>query len=215
VNGGARQRNLLLVLGVLVLIVAWRYLRPQSGGVVAAPSRPAMGIEDEGGAPGQPLPAASGERHSARPGDRVAVLRITDLDRVPADSQAGRDPWRFVDPPPPPPPKPYVPSAEELRRMEEERRRAEEAARAAAAEAARLAAIPKPPEFTMEYLGNFGSASRRIAVFTNGKKIYNALEGEVIDSKFIVARIGYESVDIRFVDFPNEPAKRLGVHRSQ
>jgi hypothetical protein len=97
--------------------------------------------------------------------------------------------------------------------MEEERLRAEEAARAAAAEAARLAAIPKPPEFTMEYLGNFGPPNKKIAVFSDGKKIYNTVEGEVIDNKFIVAHIGYESVDIRFVNFPNTPAKRLGVRR--
>ena len=93
--------------------------------------------------------------------------------------------------------------------MEEERRRAEEAARLAAIEAAK----PKPPEFTMEYLGNFGPPSRRVAVFSDGKKIHNALEGEVIDNKFIVARIGYESVDIRFVGFPDTPAQRLGIRR--
>ncbi len=33
----------------------------------------------------------------------------------------------------------------------------------------------------------------------------------MIDSKFIVAHIGYESVDIRFVNFPEVPAKRVGV----
>jgi hypothetical protein len=93
--------------------------------------------------------------------------------------------------------------------MEEARRRAEEAARLAAIEAAK----PKPPEFAMEYLGNFGPADKRLAVFNDGKKIYNALEGEVIDGKFVVARIGYESVDIGFVGFPDWPVKRLSVRR--
>ena len=213
-NGGSRQRNLLIFLGILLLAVAWRYLRPAlgGGGETPAVSRPAAGVDDEGG-PARPLPAVSGEKRGARPGDRVAVLRMADLDRVPPDSAAGRDPWRFVEPPPPPPPKPHVPTAAELKAMEEERLRQEAAARAAAAEAARLAAIPKPPEFTMEYLGNFGPPNRKIAVFSNGKKIYNALEGEVIDNKFIVAHIGYESVDIRYVNFPDVPAKRLGVSR--
>jgi hypothetical protein len=213
VNGGSRQRTLLIVLGLILLVVAWRYLRPALGvgGGSPAALRPVAGFDEDGGAPARRLPAGRGESHSAQPGDRVAVLRLADLDRVPADSTVGRDPWRFFDPPPPPPPPPHVPTAEELKRMEEERRRAEEAARAAAAEAARLAAIPKPPEFTMEYLGNFGPANRKIAVFTDGKKIHNALEGDVIDNKFIVAHIGYESVDIRFVGFPNTPAKRVGV----
>ena len=60
-------------------------------------------------------------------------------------------------------------------------------------------------------MGNFGPAQRRIAVFTDGNDIINAQEGEVIAGKFIVARIGYESVDIRFVGFPQWPAQRLAV----
>ncbi|HEV2843675.1 MAG TPA: hypothetical protein VG477_02420, partial [Thermoanaerobaculia bacterium] len=115
--------------------------------------------------------------------------------------------------PPPPAPKPAPPppppSAEELARRERERLAALERARLAAIEAAK----PKPPEFTMEYLGYFGPADRRIAVFTNGKNQINVLEGGVIQNQFIVERIGYESVDIRFVGFPNEPAKRVGVRR--
>jgi hypothetical protein len=73
------------------------------------------------------------------------------------------------------------------------------------------AAKPKPPPFTMSYLGSFGPPSRRIAVFSDGKTIYNALKGEVLAGKFIVAEIGYESVDIRFVGFPDWPPQRLAV----
>jgi len=219
VNGNTRQRNLLIVLGVLLLIVAWIYLRPLLGMggddevIIPAAQRPAVSIDDEGGSPLAQRSAAGEPSHGAHPGDRVSVLRMADLERVPPVLKAGRDPWRFVDPPPPPPVMPRPPSAEELRRMEEERRRAEEAARLAAAEAARLAAIPKPPEFNMEYLGFFGPPEKKIAVFSNGKTTVNALEGAVIDNKFIVAHIGYESVDIRFVGFPGTPPKRLGVRR--
>ena len=73
------------------------------------------------------------------------------------------------------------------------------------------AAKPKPAPFTLSYLGNFGPPKRRIAVFSDGKTIYNAQEGEVLEGKFIVANIGYESVDIRFVGFPDWPPKRLAV----
>lgn len=219
-NGNTRQRNLLIILGLLLLVVAWRYLAPALGlggdDGMAAPVATARrtGIDDEDGSGGG-LPArrtaAGRESQGARPGDRVAVLRVAELDRIPPNLTIGRDPWRFVDPPPPPPPKPPPPppppSAEELRRLEEARRRAEEAARLAAIEAAK----PKPPEFTMEYLGLFGPPDKKIAVFSNGKAEIIAREGEIIDNKFIVARIGYESVDIRFVGFPDWPAKRLGV----
>ena len=32
-----------------------------------------------------------------------------------------------------------------------------------------------------------------------------AREGDVLEGKFVVAQIGYESVDIRFVGFPDWP----------
>jgi hypothetical protein len=213
---GSRQKTLLMVLGVLALIAVWHYfLGPMlgfGGDEAAAPAvakRPAVDAEgDEVAArPGRRLAA---ERHGAHPGDRVEVLRLADLDRVPRPATAGRDPWRFVDPPPPPappPPKPHVPTAEELRAAEEARRRAEEEARRRAVEAAK----PRPADFTLQFLGRFGPADRQIAVFSNGKSIFNKQEGDVIDNKFIVAHIGYESVDIRFVGFPDVPAKRVGV----
>jgi hypothetical protein len=212
-----RQKRLLMFLGVLLLFLAWRYLlSPLLGGggddaeVATRPAASEPG-DDE---PARRRPASSQEEsQGARPGDRVEILRVAELDRPPRPLVAGRDPWRFVDPPPPPPPKPAPPppppSAEELERRERERLAALERARLAAIEAAK----PKPPQFTMEYLGYFGPADRKIAVFTNGKNQINVLEGDKIQNQFIVERIGYESVDIRFVDFPNEPAKRVGVRR--
>jgi hypothetical protein len=217
VNEKSRQKLLLGVLGFLLLIMAWRYLGPSGGGGgeedVLGPSA-TMDPEAAGDGAPRTLPGArrGAKAKTGIPG-RVAALRLSDLERVPSGYTPGRDPWRFVDPPPPPPipppPPPAPPTAEQLAALEEARRRA-------AAEAERLrieAAKPKPPEFTWEYLGNFGPANRRIAVFSDGKQVYNAQEGEVLERKFIVARIGYESVDIKFVGFPGEPAKRLS-HRS-
>jgi hypothetical protein len=214
----SRQRVLILILIALALIAAWRYfLAPMLGiGGDEAPA-PAVAARPATDGEGDPLARtgrsnANEQRHGARPGDHVAVLRLADLDRVPAESPGGRDPWRFVDPPPPPPPAPPKgPSAEELRRLEEARRLAEQRAREAAQALAVEAAKPKPAEFTLQYLGRFGPADKKLAVFTNGKDVQNVLEGDVIDNKFIVAHIGLESVDIRFVGFPDWPTKRVGV----
>ncbi|HKV12524.1 MAG TPA: hypothetical protein VJ725_30545 [Thermoanaerobaculia bacterium] len=215
-NEKSRQKLLLGVLGFLLLIVAWRYLGPSGDGGgeedVLGPSATYDPEAADGAAP-PTLPGArqGNKAKKSGPPGRVAQLRLGDLDRVPPGYAEGRDPWRFVTPPPPPPepapPPPPPPSAAELAAQEEARRRAAEEA-----ERLRLEALkPKPPEFTWEYLGNFGPANKRIAVFSDGKREYNVQEGEVLDKKFIVARIGYESVDIKFVGFPNEPAKRLGV----
>lgn len=90
--------------------------------------------------------------------------------------------------------------------------RAQQAQQAAAAAAAAAeAAKPRPPQFTLKYLGRFGPADRPIATFSNGTDILNVYEGEVIEGKFIVAEIGYESVLIEFVGFPDWPAQRLPV----
>ncbi len=216
-NGSSRQKTLLIVLACLAAFAGWHYLRPLLGFGVqdeapAAAHAPGAEPGDEGG-PARPRPAGR-ESHTARPGDSVAVLKMASLDHVATDPKAGRDPWRFVDPPPPPPPPPpRAPSPAELREQELARQRAMAAAAAAAAEAARIAAIPKPPEFTLEYLGNFGPPDKKIAVFGNGKQTFNALEGQVIQKEFIVARIGFESVDIKYVKFPEVQPKRIGLRR--
>jgi hypothetical protein len=223
-----RQKVLLGVLVVLLLILAWVYLVP---GGDDAPPPPAIGrsagaIDSDAGvaAAPAPAPAPASARYpagafavvsasDAAPGtpQNVEPLRLAALSHVPPGFTTGRDPWRFVEPPPPPPPKPRVPSAAELRAMRE----AEEARQRQLAEQARLAAIdaatPKPPPFTWSYLGNFGPTSQRIAVFTDGKRVWNARQGETLENKFIVAQIGYESVDIRFVGFPDVPPERLAV----
>jgi hypothetical protein len=218
-TGNPRQRFLLYALGVVALFALWHYLGPMLGfggsDQAAGPAVQRPSVDAEGDEPARPSRRVAATHQGAKPGDRVAVLRMGDLDRAPAEPKAGRDPWRFVDPPPPPPPPPHVPTKEELEAQrlaeEEARRRAEEAARLAAIEAAK----PHPPEFTLQYLGRFGPPDQQIAVFTNGKQIFNKQEGEVIDNKFIVAHIGYESVDIGFVGFPTVPAKRVGVTRRQ
>jgi hypothetical protein len=217
-NGGSRQKTLLIVLACLAAFAGWHYLRPLLGfgvpdeGAPAAAARAPGAEPGEEGGPARPRPA-SRESHTARPTDRVAVLKMASLDHVVTDPKVGRDPWRFVDPPPPPAPTPHVPTAAELREQELARQRAMAAAAAAAAEAARIAAIPKPPEFTMEYLGNFGPPDKKIAVFSNGKRTLNAQEGQVIEKEFIVARIGFESVDIKYVKFPEVQPKRIGLRR--
>jgi hypothetical protein len=212
-----RSKLLLAVLGVLLV-----FLLVRSFGSDQPPApRPARFVptEDlaEATAPAAPpapsgvRPRAAAKREAEQPRE-VTALRAADLEIVPPAFTPGRDPWRFVDPPPPPPPPPPPgPTPEQLRAMAEAQARALEAQREAARKAAEEAALPRPAEFTMEYLGNFGPKERKIAVFSDGQDVHNAREGEVIDQKFIVAHIGLESVDIEFVGFPDWPAQRLAV----
>lgn len=204
----SRTKLLLGVLGFLLLVTGWYYLTPDSGSDVA------------GGADGAPpaVGALPGAGHRAAGGavapvEYVEPLRIADLKAQPHNYTPGRDPWRFYEPPPPPSPKPRQPSAAELEAMRLAQEKAERERAAALAAQQAEAAKPKPAPFTMSYLGSFGQPGKRIAVFTDGKSIFNTLEGEVIEGKFVVAHIGYESVDIQFVGFPDWPAQRLAVGR--
>jgi hypothetical protein len=137
---------------------------------------------------------------------RVAELDVGRLAATPHDYSPGRDPFRYYVPPPkpvPPPPERTGPTAEELAALEAERQRRlrEELANRG----------PQLPQIELTYLGSFGPPERPIAVFSDGEQIYNAVEGDVLQGQFLVAQIGYESVDLAYVQFPQEPPARLGV----
>lgn len=193
-----RRRWLLIALGLLLLVLIARYVPWSAADEALGPAR------------GPSSAAAAGAIGSP---DAVAQLALGSLEKVPRTTPVGRNPWRFYEPPPPPPPPPYRPTAADLERerlaLEQAARDAAERQRLAMEEAAR----PKPPQFTFKYLGSFGPKNRPLAAFSDGKTIINAREGEVILVKFRVAKIGYESVDIKYVEFPDVPALRLAIGR--
>jgi hypothetical protein len=91
-------------------------------------------------------------------------------------------------------------------------RRAEEEALAALEQPEEITPPkPVPPPVDVVYLGSFGSEKRRLAVFSDGKAIFNVLEGGVLNQKFVVVRIGFDSVEVGFVGFPDAPPERLAV----
>ncbi len=136
----SRQKNLLILLGLVLLVAAWKFVGPVLGfggdDEVVAPAaarRPATDSEGDEVSPRPGARRAAATHTGAHPGDHVEVLRLADLDRAPRTSTPGRNPWSFVDPPPPPPPpppKPYVPTAAELAEAERLRRLQEEQPRA-------------------------------------------------------------------------------------
>ncbi len=73
--------------------------------------------------------------------------------------------------------------------------------------------LPKvePPNFSYKYLGYFGPEEKKLAVFSDGKEIIDVFEGETISDKFILKKIGYESVTIGFVGFPEDITKKIEV----
>lgn len=133
----------------------------------------------------------------------VVALHSGPLDDVPSEYEPGRNPFRFYQAPKPPPePAP-----------EPEPRPAPEPVEQAPAPDP-VPQGPQPPPIELDFLGSFGPEERPIAVFTDGEQIHNVRLGDVIDGKFRVIRVGYESVDLAFVDFPEVPAERLPIGRT-
>ncbi len=182
-----RLRQLLLALLLLVLIgVGVRGLRELASGGVGGAARSAA--------------PARAERQSGASIGEVVDLRLEDLAIRAGRYSPGRDPFRFGQRPRPAPPPPVPREEEEA---------PHEALEQAVAPPAPTG--PQPPPVDVVYLGSFGPRHRPLAVFSDGSDIYNALQGDVLKEKFIVEQVGYESVDLGFVGFPDAPPQRLAV----
>jgi hypothetical protein len=133
----------------------------------------------------------------------VVELRLDDLVPSSADYAPGRDPFRYapaprppeqprevIERPPPratplPPPGPVRTDSPELLERP----------------------VRTPPKVDVKYLGSFGPKGRKIAVLTDQAELYNAQVGDVVKGMFQVDEIGYESVVLSFVGYPEaEPA---------
>jgi hypothetical protein len=183
----ARQKQVLVVL-VLVLVAV---------GVRTALKITGSGSGGGGRRAGQARALAL--RGGADTGPDIVDLRLEDLEQKPGEFQPGRDPFRFrpkevAKPPPPPPPPPPKPANKNPKSRP---KRPQQAAK------------PQPPEPVFKFLGSFGPRDRLIAVFSDSVEIFNVAEGDVFKEAFVVKKIGFESADIGWVDFPDEPARRL------
>ncbi len=182
-----RPRPLLLVLlAVLAVIAGWRYLPSFGGG------------------PGFTRTVSADLRS---PVIEVVELAAHTLDQPPPEDMAARNPWSFGSRPAPegvvpettvpePQPQPVQPAVPERPKPKPP---------------APKPVGPRPPAVDIVYLGTLGRDDDPVAVFSDGAEIYNALEGDLVKDQFEVQRIGYESVDLVFVGFPDEPAVRLAI----
>ncbi len=68
-----------------------------------------------------------------------------------------------------------------------------------------------PPQVPFRALGVFGPRDRPIVTFEDGPRLINARQGDVLDGRFILKRVGRESVDFAFVGLPPEITRRIPV----
>jgi len=194
-----RKKLLLGALLVVMLVVVWRQIGPRIGGgsgprEVGTPGR-AVSVENVRAAVDSP---------------EVVALRLEDLEKKASEYRPGRDPFRFGE---------VRAVAAEPTEDEDEKAAREAAAqealrRAMEAQRSQEEAVPSRPvlpQFDLKFLGSFGSRQKRLAVFSDGVEIFNTLEGGVLKDHFVIRQIGFESVDVGYLDYPDEPAIRLAA----
>lgn len=176
-----RRQRLLVVLFLAVVLIA---------GWRLVGSRLGLG----GGGGGLGGWSVSGELPETPEGEVVELAELSPETRT---YKVERDPFRFGEiprpkpPPPPPPPKPTPQPTPPP---------------------APVDPGPQLPALTLSYLGKFGPARRPIAVLTDDENnIINAREGDQVTPDFRVRSINLESIDLEYIDFPDEPAHRLAV----
>jgi hypothetical protein len=149
---------------------------------------------------------ASSGRNDSGPVNQVVMLDLAALDGERVERLPSRNPWQYAREKVVAPPR-QAPPPQPVRQQPVVRAPAIDTTPAEPPK-------PQPPAIDFRFLGTFGPANRRIAVFEDGEEVlYNASEGDLIKEKFSVAKIGFESVDIAFEGFPDEPPKRLEIGR--
>ena len=148
------------------------------------------------GAPSNPARAAAAA--AAKEKDvPVSDLRLELLKGVRGELEpADRNPFQFKPKAPPPAPKPV----------------------AAAGRGAPViigpppgpAGPPPPPPITLKFIGLLDTAQGKVAVFRdNGGDVVNGKEGDIIDGRYRLLKIGVESADLAYVDGRGRQTIRL------
>ncbi len=73
--------------------------------------------------------------------------------------------------------------------------------------------LPPPPPFRDAFIGYLGPPGHMVAVFRDGKTIKVQEEGGVLDDTFIIRHVGFQSVEIGYVGYPEEVTTRVPLEK--
>lgn len=180
---GDRRRWLLGGPAVLALaVLAWLQMRP--GGGTRAPGA--------GGAPAARTAQAGREQPAMGPPAPVRLSALEGQREEPVESP--RNPFRFQPKAAPAATRPAAP-AQPLN---------------ASPPAAVPAGPPPPPPISLKFIGLVERADGvKVAVLTDGKVTVYGREGDIIDGRYRVMKIGVESIELAYADGRGRQAIRL------
>jgi hypothetical protein len=200
--GSRKQAILLAVLAVVLVlaIVRWRPGQaPSPAPVRSASSR----VAPDGSGP-EDAPALAPRRSASKEvsPEEVPLLSVEDLGTGPARGAAdtGRDLFDLSEPtrPPQPTPTPAPPVPGDIRFV-------------GPLPPPPPTPTPAPPAITFKFIGTFGPRNHPIAVIQQGEQTLNVRAGDVLFGKFVLRKVGYESIDVGFVGFAESETRRLGI----
>ena len=181
----SRQLLLLAAVGVALVVVVLARRGDSPAGSSAAPSNPT-----------RTNAAATAKT------EPVADVKLELLKTAPAELEPStRNPFQFKPKAaPPPPPRPPV----------EPGGRAGLVPPPIAPQPTLPQGPPPPPPITLKYIGVLETAQGRVAVFRDmGGEIVNGREGDIIDGRYRLLKIGVESADVAYVDGRGRQTIRL------
>ena len=202
---------------LIALFAIYTFAAPESPNASAAEAVPQLAGAD-------PARTTAGP---ATPG--VEPVRLALLEAESGSYRSERNLFSYVEPPPPPPPPPPAPpppppdkdkdGVPDFRdncvdianpdQQDVDRDGVGTACETDGSEIPPPPPAPQPPPFTWKFIGMFGRPQSPIATFAREGEILNARVGEVIEGKFILRRIGIESVEIGFTGFPPDRTQRV------
>lgn len=194
----AKQAGLLGGLAILFLLLVLRAkpAGPSAGTPASPPSPSAATAELETG-----RSFGRGPQVKAVSPDAVPDIDVSAFARRPEGSaDVTRDLFKFKEPPPPkpPPPRPVYIGPGDARFV-------------GPLPPPPPPPPPQPPAIAFQFTGTFGSPKAPVAAIVAGDRLLLVRQGDVVDGKFIIRRVGYESLDVGFVGFPEKEVRRIPI----
>jgi hypothetical protein len=129
--------------------------------------------------------------------DGIGAVKLPALAVARAEPGGGtRNPFRFRPTPPPPPPPTAV--------------RGPAAGTSASAGPVVPTGPPPPPPITLRFIGVVEQSTRlKLAVLSDGRNVFYGKEGDAIEGRYRILRIGPESIDMAYLDGRGRQTLRL------
>lgn len=152
--------------------------------VVLVASRMFSGGADSPGVPRMPSQAPQAREQGVGKLDPSELdVKLEALKRpAPLAGATERNPFRFKPPPPPPPAPPLKPTPTTPVIPPEQQ------------------GPPPPPPITIKFIGVVETAGGKVGAFTDCRATFPGREGEVIEGRYRVVRIGIESAVVEYRD---------------